>query len=152
MNRAVNLSGGSAIPACWSSGICRHQNRTSLSLGSKVPRCDVEVSLPFDPKELKASVSEAQTAACVTLLHVRTMGTEAEPLSPLSPPRLLKPTGFRTRPTSLSGRQRQRTRPPAHPYFCPLPVRRSDSESLCQWIADLEPWKMKAPVCVSLYC
>lgn len=69
VNRAVNLSGGS------------------------VPRCDVEVSLPFDLKELKASVSEA---------------FEAYRLSDAAD----------------------------------LTVRAAAATN--KWIADLEPWKMKA--------
>ncbi|CAE7558240.1 metG [Symbiodinium natans] len=69
VNRAVNLSGGS------------------------VPRCDVEVSLPFDLKELKASVSEA---------------FEAYRLSDAAD----------------------------------LTVRAAGATN--KWIADLEPWKMKA--------
>mmetsp|Transcript_61076 Transcript_61076/g.126481 ORF Transcript_61076/g.126481 Transcript_61076/m.126481 type:complete len:677 (-) Transcript_61076:129-2159(-) len=69
VNRAVNLSGGS------------------------VPRCDVEVSLPFDLKELKASVSEAFEAY-----------------------RLSDAADFTVRAAAATNK----------------------------WIADLEPWKMKA--------
>ena len=87
MNRAVNLSGGSAIPACWGSGVCRVHQREPVT--ASVRRCPAVTSrCPF------LSTSRAES------LGLRGSGSGVDMAHSVSPARL----GLRSLPAFGRGR------------------------------------------------